>query len=70
MYVYIYIYMYIYIRPPALVQFSNCPKSYPCQTPMPCPVLVNEQLPNHRHRNSKAFEERIQTRVYHCLATE
>ena len=33
-------------------------------------VQIAEQSPNHRHRNLKAFEERIQTRVSSCFVAE
>ena len=29
--------------------------------------LLSEQLPNHQHRNLKAFEERIQKQIYVCM---
>ena len=34
------------------------------------PLGVREQLPNHRHRNLKAFEEHIQKHVSSCFVTE
>ena len=33
-------------------------------------VTKNEQLPSHRHRNLKAFEEHIQTHISSCFITE
>ena len=40
------------------------------QTVGPSGKAGNEQSPNHRHRNLKAFEEHIQTHVSVCFVTE
>ena len=62
--------LYVHLYLSAFIFSMTCIYKRRVQDGSGVPLMLFEQLPNHRHRNLKAFEEHIQKHVSSCFVTE
>ena len=62
--------LYVHLYLSAFIFSMTCIYKRRVQDGSGVPLMLFEQLPNHRHRNLKAFEEHIQKHVLYGFSTE